>query len=157
MIVAGTGHRPEKLGGYGPKATARTYTAALRSLEHLKPERVISGMALGWDQALAQAAIDTGIPFIAAVPFIGQERMWPTASRDRYRTLLDKAAEIVVVSEGGYSSTAMQARNIWMVDHCDRVLALWNGDTVGGTANCIRYARHRSIPISNAWKLFLAL
>ena len=156
MIVAGTGHRPNKLGGYGVKATARVIETARRSLEHLKPERVISGMALGWDQALAHAAIDLGIPFVAAVPFTGQELAWPAASQTAYRELLAQAAEVVIVSGGGYSAAAMQTRNIWMVDHCDHILALWNG-TPGGTGNCIQYARRVKRPIANAWKLFLSL
>lgn len=156
MVVAGTGHRPNKLGGYGVAAERRVLNTALRSLEHLKPERVISGMALGWDQALARAAIDLGIPFVAAVPFEGQERMWPEHSRRRFRELLAQASETVIVSPGSYSANAMQVRNIWMVDHCDRVLALWNGST-GGTHNCITYAARAGKPFVNAWKLFVSL
>ena len=156
MVVAGTGHRPNKLGGYGVAAERRVFTTALRSLEHLKPERVISGMALGWDQALARAAVELGIPFVAAVPFEGQERMWPEPSQRRFRELLAQAAETVIVSPGSYSANAMQVRNIWMVGRCDRVLALWNGST-GGTHNCITYAARVGKPFVNAWKLFASL
>jgi uncharacterized phage-like protein YoqJ len=155
MVVAGTGHRPNKLGGYGVKAQRRVVRTAIFSLEHLKPERVISGMAIGWDQALARAAVELDIPFVAAVPFESQDSMWPEQSRLAYRELLTLATEVVVVSPGSYSANAMQRRNIWMVDHCTDVLALWNG-TSGGTANCIAYARHVKRPIHNAWKHFIA-
>jgi uncharacterized phage-like protein YoqJ len=156
MVVAGAGHRPNKLGGYGVAAQTRVFQTALRSLEHLKPERVISGMALGWDQMLARAALHLGIPFVAAVPFQGQESAWPHTSQESYRELLALASEVVVVSPGTYSPVLMQRRNIWMVDHADRVLALWDGSG-GGTGNCIQYARHVARPISNAWKLFQSL
>ena len=47
-----------------------------------------------------------------------------------------------MVSNGPYTSAAMQVRNEWMADHCDVLLALWNG-TPGGTANCLRYFTQR--------------
>jgi len=47
---------------------------------------------------------------------------------------------VVVVSEGGYSARNMQRRNEWMVDHSDKVLAVWDGSN-GGTGNCVAYAR----------------
>jgi len=44
----------------------------------------------------------------------------------------------------------MQTRNIWMVDNCDLVLALWDGSD-GGTGNCIKYANKIGKPIVNLW------
>jgi len=106
-------------------------------------------MALGWDQALAQAAVDMKIPFDAAVPFVGQESRWPAESAKRYRSLLSQARNVTVVCDGGYAAWKLQRRNIWMVDHCDAVLALWNGSD-GGTANCVRYADGKR-PVINVW------
>lgn len=51
MIVAATGHRPNKLGGYAHWDAERAIDLAMRYLTLLKPSRVISGMAQGWDQA----------------------------------------------------------------------------------------------------------
>ena len=153
MIVAGTGHRPNKLGGYTRDAQTRLFNTAIKSLEHLQPTKLISGMALGWDQALARACVELNIPFIAAVPFAGQETVWPAASQREYRELCEAASDFIIVSPGGYSAAKMQIRNEWMVDHCDRVLALWDGSP-GGTRNCIDYAKTVNRPISNAWKCF---
>ena len=153
MIVAGTGHRPNKLGGYTRDARTRLFNTAIRSLEHLRPTKLISGMALGWDQALARACVELNIPFIAAVPFAGQETVWPAASQREYRELCEAASDFIIVSPGGYSAAKMQIRNEWMVDHCDRVLALWDGSP-GGTRNCVDYAKTVNKPISNAWKCF---
>lgn len=153
MIVAGTGHRPDKLGGYGPEVSTRLIVLARDWLIAYKPERVISGGALGWDQALAWAAQSTDIPYTMALPFEGFEKQWPKSSQDDLARLLDKAHEIVDVSEPGYAPWKMQVRNQWMVDHCDQVLALWNGSK-GGTGNCIAYANKVGKPIVNLWDAY---
>lgn len=153
MIVSGTGHRPDKLGGYGVDVTNRLVAVARAYLQEAKPERVITGMALGWDQALGWAAHDEGIPFTAAIPFVNQESRWPALSQTWYKDLLKLADKVVVVSEGGYAAWKMQTRNQWMVDNSDVVLALWNG-TDGGTANCVRYAEKKGKPIVNLWEKY---
>ena len=156
VIVSGTGHRPDKLGGYAPAAQERVVRTAVRSLELIRPEKVITGMALGWDQALAEAARRLGIPYIAAVPFPGQDCKWPEVSRAEFARLLEAAAEVVTVCEGPYAPVKMQLRNEWMVDHCDLVLALWNGSS-GGTGNCVSYAHSVRRPVKNAWRMFTSL
>ncbi len=148
-IMAGTGHRPDKLGNYSEATNHRLISLARWSLEKYQPTSVISGMALGWDQALAEAAVFMKIPFEAAVPFVGQESRWPAESVKRYQRLLYQARNVTVVCEGGYAAWRMQRRNEWMVDHCDAVLALWNGSD-GGTANCVRYAEGKK-PVVNVW------
>lgn len=166
MIVAGTGHRPNKVGGYSDAAfqrlvkVATTYLEALHSkLPDKEPITVVSGMALGWDQALAQAAVDLGIPFIAAVPCINQPGVgtrfaWPESSVAKYHELLAKAKEVVLVTNAVYQTWMMQRRNEWMVDKSDRLVALWNGDDEGGTANCLNYAISKGVPYDNVWDLF---
>lgn len=151
LTIAGTGHRPNKLGGYSERIHSRLTALATAALR-LQPDvpHVISGMALGWDTALAQAALDLGLKLTAAVPFAGQERTWPAESQARYHNLLGRATEVVTVSDGGYSARAMQLRNQWMVDQASLVLALWDGSH-GGTGNCIRYAQSVNCPIRNVW------
>lgn len=142
MIVAFTGHRPNKLGGYNiPNPIYNhIYSQIDQVLKSLKPERVISGMALGIDQWAAIIAKRLNIPFTAAIPFEGQEGNWPSASQKTYKQLLSFAEEKVIVCEGSYAASKMQIRNEWMVDRCDTLIAVYNGDATGGTANCVRYA-----------------
>jgi uncharacterized phage-like protein YoqJ len=149
MVINGSGHRPNKLGGYEVDTNERLIALARQELIAWQPSRVISGMALGFDQALTQAAIDLSIPFDAAVPFPGQEQYWPFGAQRYYSDLLKKAATVNIISEA-YSREAMQLRNVWMVDRSNRVLALWNG-TPGGTADCLAYARSIGRPITNVW------
>lgn len=154
-VVAFTGHRPDKLGGYDNKTRLALGGLATEYLAQNRPGKAIVGMALGWDQAAAAACLALDIPFIAAVPFEGQARRWPEEAQARYRWLLDMAGHVEIVTpEPCYSShlvnRAMQRRNEWMVDRATRICALWDGSW-GGTHNCIAYARKRGVPIKNLW------
>jgi uncharacterized phage-like protein YoqJ len=120
MIYAGTGHRLKVI---GYKNKDKLYRYAVSILPGYKPTKIISGMAIGWDQALAHAAVENGIPFIAAVPFIGQEHIWPQEAKDTYHALLKQAEEVVIVCEGGFAPYKFHIRDQWM---SDAMIALWN-------------------------------
>lgn len=150
MIIAGTGHRLKKL-GFSDNVFNNLVDLVTNTLKTQNPDKVISGMALGFDQALAVASLNLNIPFISALPFIGQKDVWPNHAQNFYENLLKKADEIVVVSEGGFASWKMQTRNIWMVDNCDLVLALWDGSS-GGTKNCLDYVKKCKKPYMNLWQ-----
>lgn len=157
--LAVTGHRPEKLAFNGLRAYSKEmdtllYYFAKDHLTKQNPDIVISGMALGWDIAMADAAIALDIPVAAAVPFEGQEKKWPTSSQKRYHAILKKCQVVQIVSPGDYSAVKMDLRNQWMVNHCDRLLALHDG-SFGGTNNCVRFAGHKGIQIVNVWEDWL--
>ena len=138
MIASFTGHRPEKLGGYGthePLTRLATWW-----LDALQPDTVISGMALGWDQAVAEAATRLGVPWCAAVPFEGQESRWPDASRAQYRRLLARADSVVIVSPARCTG----ATSGWSTG------ALWDGSD-GGTGACVKYAERVGRIWVNLW------
>ncbi len=155
MILSATGHRPDKLGGYSSETRARLRRLATWFFEANRPDFVISGMALGWDMAWAEAAIEMHIPVVAAVPFSGQESTWPLASRDRYQQILSQCQRVEIICPGPYGSWKMQERNQWMVDNSDMVIALWDGSD-GGTANCVQYAERLNRQIHNLWPYWSA-
>ena len=148
MIVAFTGHRPDKLGGWDPghPVVARVRVALRDGLIANWPLYAISGMAQGVDQWAAEACVELGIPFIAALTCDGWGENWPLPSQERYQALVKKAKEIIVVSPGIYKPWKMQRRNEWLVDHCELLLSIWDGSS-GGTANCIDYANDVKRPI----------
>lgn len=168
MVIAFTGHRPNKLGGYAPEAQAlaraRVRSAFLPHLQELKAAgwTAVSGMALGVDQWAAELCAELGIQFGAAVPFRGQEAQWPLDAQRHYAHLLRCAAWVHVVDENVNRSSrrsiivAMQKRNEWMVDNSDLLLAYWN-NTPGGTRNCVNYAMAMEKPIINAWEGCMSL
>lgn len=141
MIIAFTGHRPDKLGFWDPLHPVVTRVkASIRDFLIARwPAHILSGMALGVDQWAAQAAVDLGIPFIAALPCDEMDAKWPMPSQGRFHALLAKARQIVVVSPGPYKPFKMDKRNRWMVDNCDLLASVWDGSG-GGTANCNDYA-----------------
>jgi len=151
MILSVTGHRPNKLGGYDQKIYNRLCNFAVLQLRKLVPTKVITGMALGWDTAIADSCVKLDIPFIAAIPFANQERMWPLHSQIIYTNLLQKSEKVEIIDKNPYFSLEkMHQRNEWMVNQSDMLLALWNG-TKGGTDHCIKFARKNNKPIINVW------
>lgn len=140
-----TGHR---------RVDADAYARAL--FTHRSPAGAVFniGMALGWDMACAQACLELGIPYVAYLPFKGQELRWPTHERMRYKMLVEAAQRVVVVSPIAHK-LAYAERNKAMVDHCETVWALWDG-SAGGTSHCVHYALDRGVPVWNHWDSFLS-
>jgi len=128
----------------------KLYLSIVEKLKELNPECTISGMAIGADQLFSVICIRLSIPFIAAVPFEGQECKWPTHIQKQYNKILSKAKEIVIVSEAGYDKDKFQLRNEWIVDNSDEMLAYWNGKG-SGTGNCVKYANNLYKKITNIY------
>lgn len=156
MRVMVTGHRPPRIGGYQtPNPTEQWVRSAINEiLQGLLRKGVdvegITGMALGTDQIFAEECIRLGIPFIAALPTVGQEKRWPSESQARYHRLLKQASQIVIVDETpGYSvddpKIKFILRNKWMLDHADMVISVWTGVTRGGTAHASLDAERRGL------------
>lgn len=142
MIITITGHRPNKLGNeYGMNGlySQKIYKKLSEIVDEMQPKKVISGMALGVDLIWANLAIKKRIPLIAAIPFEGQEKKWPSSSQQIYLKTLSQASQKIVVCSGGYASWKMQKRNEWMVDNSDLLIVVWDG-SAGGTFNCVNYA-----------------
>lgn len=150
MILGITGHRPGRLALPRSQAHLVNTYAEIRVAE-LVPDKVITGMALGWDQAVAEACAHLGVPFIAAVPFDGFEAEWEGVQQVWYRRLLAKAERVEVVSPGSYDRKKLMKRNEWIVNNSNEMLALWDGYDNGGTASCVRYALKQGIKTTNVW------
>lgn len=148
--IAITGHRPNKLGNdYELKSPLVNKIKAEIEIiiSREKPDYLISGMALGIDTLFAQISITKGIPLVAALPCINQDKMWVQESKEIYNRILNHPkthTHLVTATE--YDRFCMQARNRWMVDNCELLIAVWDGST-GGTGNCVKYAKKQKKPI----------
>ena len=110
-------------------------------LDELRPTALISGMALGIDTLFAQIAIERNLELVAAIPCLGHPNKWPKTSQDIYYKILEyPKIKVQMVSNKPYDDKCMQNRNIWMVNNCDKLIAVWDG-TTGGTKNCVDYAK----------------
>jgi len=187
-----TGHRPDKLGGYSletmkrlgafarlviPRAvTMAAYCPAGRErcgncfggccCEYASLHtRVLTGMARGWDQAVAAACADLGQPFEACIPFVGQEARWPEFARKAYGVLLRRADKVHTLQDtpkDNHQATIwLHGRNVFMLDRAKAfsptmpqpLLALWDGSG-GGTASTVRAARTMNFQVMNVWPLW---
>lgn len=164
MIVSGTGHRPPRLIGTWDPIKLHALDVALTDLaiEWMEPrlgqiEYIISGMAQGWDLALVRAALALEIPFVAAVPFEGQESKWPQEHQEAFRRMLERAMRVEIICPGPYANWKFLKRDEWMVDNSTRLLALYDGSPNGGTAHTYTYAEAKEMPISNLWSRFQRL
>lgn len=101
----------------------------------------ISGVALGIDQDFCGVCVELGVPFVAYIPFVGQESRWSAASREVYRKVLDAAAGVRVVSPPPATDAAARRaaldRNEAMAETIDELIAVWDGGQ-GGTSHMVR-------------------
>lgn len=148
-IIAVTGHRDflDK-GGDSPANKQRFQTL----LQGLGAGRVLTGMALGFDQWAAFQAFVYGVAVTAVIPFTDQDAAWPEAQQRYYRELLDllrraSGFEEVLVHDRAYAGPQdFQDRNEWMVDRAHSVVTYWRG-APSGTGNCIKYAHALGVPV----------
>jgi uncharacterized phage-like protein YoqJ len=129
----------------------KTFLNELQKIPDIKA--IICGMAVGWDQLVAETCLEVELPFIAAVPFKGQEVKWPIYAQKKYFNLLEKAAEVHYVSDPGYAAWKMHKRNEWIVNNSTCLISYFDGLFVdgSGTAACTLYAQKRQKPILNVY------
>ena len=150
-----TGHRPDKLAGYNlnvpfyDRLRHRLIRIIERSLDNYEIVECHSGMALGADTVWAQAIVEcqqkygtNRIRFIADIPDMKQSSRWISkADRDRWKELVDQADEVRQYAHqnaGKSYAYILNQRNIGMIQACDILIAVYNGDATGGTANGVR-------------------
>ena len=117
-----TGHRPDKLGGYGWNIFSKLVGVAMEQIRHEKPDMVVSGMALGWDLACAIATIrlrdekHMNIRLRCVIPFASQYTKW----RDEkavflWTKALCKTDEVMLLRRGAPTSTTQAI--FWLDEH----------------------------------------
>ncbi len=142
-IVAFTGHRPDKLGGYNQNPTAayvkQRLTAAVRWALSQGAEWFITGGALGVDTWAAEEVLRQGGKLCLAQPFEGFTSRWREEQIQRFEQIRQTADYVHTVSDSA-SKEAFLERNKWMVDKADVIIAVWDGSP-GGTAYTVDYAK----------------
>ena len=114
------------------------------------PRRVLSSLAIGADQMFAEAAHRHGIPIEVVIPFGSFiEDFAQGSERDSYERFLSAAASTTWLPWEERSNGAYLAGGVWVVDHCDLLIAIWNGEKaagVGGTGDVVDYSRDAGKP-----------
>lgn len=144
-----SGHRPEKL-----KRPIQEITEDLEAevIDAINDGFTVflTGMAKGTDIIAGEIVLrlqDAGSPIqlVCAVPYPGFEKSWSSEWKQRYGFLLSKAEKIHYISTGFFRG-CFQKRNRWLVDHSEKVIAVYNGFP-GGTKNTIDYARRKGVKV----------
>jgi uncharacterized phage-like protein YoqJ len=153
MILAVTGHRPPKLGGYN--VPNPVFDAVMRALDEalmrLQPETVLTGLAIGVDQWAASICHFNQIPYIAVIPFEGYDSRWPDRSKQDYQDLKSHAQRVVTLApeppEGANVDGLIRTRNRYLVRESEALLAVYNQDAGTGTGQTVNYAMQNNRPV----------
>jgi len=152
--LAFSGHRPEKLPWGDEEENPRAIALKEEIIREVRKQiaegtrQFICGMARGCDHYFAEAVLclqDEGasVKLEAAVPYEGQAEHWSQEQRDRYYAILARCDKVTVL-QTNYDSQCMFARNRYMVDCADMLLAVHTDDGKrSGTLHTIKYARQK--------------
>lgn len=160
--ISFTGHRPQYLGGFGSEAKRRLYKFAHRKMLAVQDDALIYvGCALGFDMAIATAAVEQGHKVISCLPFLGFNTRWQMSSVFELDGLLNKSHEVRIVTtkeeieaHNHPPGFLLNKRNNYMVDETDRLISLCCG-APSGTQNCIDYALKQNKPVAYWWNDWL--
>ena len=113
----------------------------------------ISGMALGVDMYATEIVLTLrkkykNIKLTCYVPCLNQDVKWAGEYKKKYKEFLQKADNVVYVSEKNYFQGCYQIRNKKMVDNADLVVAGFSKNNQGkGTKSTVDYARKMKKPV----------
>jgi uncharacterized phage-like protein YoqJ len=151
-----TGYRTHKLNAClrnsGLTADVLEEVMRLQMLEMLDRgfKSFLSGMAIGADMMFARAALRLReqypqlVRLVAAIPCLDHDKNWHENDRLHLQELVAQADEVVIVSKYPYFDGCMQKRNRYLVNNCDELLAVYDGQR-GGTMQTINYAKGRGV------------
>ena len=147
--VCFTGHRPEKLTMSEESVKAGLEQQIVQALAN-GYTTFITGMAQGvdlWAGKIVADLRDNGLPIklVAANPYPGFGKGWEPEWKSLHQEITSRADLVENVCKA-YNKGCFMARNKWMVDHSDLVIAVFNGEK-GGTKNTIDYASKQGIRI----------
>ena len=146
-----TGHRDL------PNPGSEAYDALLDALSKAVDDavsdgcgRFIVGGAKGFDLLagewiLARKAVDPSLTLSVYVPFRGQDGAFTADERRRYRSLLDRADEVVILSASYYPG-CMRARNARMIADADLCIAYVRKQP-SGSAQTMRMAESAGLTV----------
>ena len=156
-ICCFTGHRPKGL-PWGEDESAPGCMAA-KALLAQEVERAwqegyrtfVSGMAMGGDLYFAEAVmacqmVHRDIVLMAAIPCPDQTRGWPREQAERYQRILNWIGpDHQVLVQNQYTRDCMLRRDEYMVDQSQRIIALYDGRSSGGTRYTLECAMKKGL------------
>lgn len=158
LRIGVTGHRrlddEEALAGQVRRALARIRELGPSSQHTPVFLTVISPLAEGADRLVArevlkepEAELEVPLPLPRGEYLRDFES---DGSRCEFEDLLSQAREVIELASDERREEAYQRVGRYVVDRCDVLIALWDGESSsgpGGTAEIVAYARKRNVPL----------
>lgn len=136
------------------RLVARAIRRYLRTVDDGKLVGV-SCLAQGADSLFARAVVELGGELEVVLPAADYREAEVCADHvATFDSLIDQASQVRTVDDPPDRRTGYAAANDVVLDSVDRLVAVWDGlpaDEVGGTADMVRAARARRIPITVIW------
>lgn len=149
-VVGFTGHRQLR----DPAGVAGALAAVLEEVRGRGGAEwiALSSAAAGADLAFARTALRLGLGWEVLLPLPPADFRtdFDAATWTEVEALLARAEEVRVVSEGAAREDAYLDCGMETVNHCDLLLAVWDGAPArgrGGTAEIVAYARELGRPL----------
>lgn len=147
-----TGHR-----SIPPEAYAHVRAGLRTALyETGDPLEALSSLAVGADQLFARLALARGARLTAVIPSDDYEECFDEeAELKDYLALKSLAGREVRLDFRHSTDEAYYAAGTWIADHCDRLVAVWDGlpaRGLGGTGDIVTYARALGRPVTVIWR-----
>lgn len=148
--LAITGHRGL------PQGTSNLVDEALRAEIGKQSGEVVglSCLADGADSLFATAVLDHGGSLVVIVPAANYRNGLPREHHQTYDELLYKATEVIRLSYIESTSESHMDASVKMLERADHLVAVWDGKPArgyGGTADVVRAAHERNIPVTVVW------
>lgn len=133
LAIALTGHRPPKLAGYD-------YNNIFYKRLYKKLDNIVKQALTRYDYL----ELHSGMALGADVPNMEQYKKWPpnSNSKEIWLKLMKYADEVITYEDknpGKSIGYILNARNWGMIEPCEVLIAVYNGDKTGGTANAVKY------------------
>lgn len=116
----------------------------------------LSSLAVGADQLFADLALAHGAQLTVVIPSGDYEECFADgAELARYRALKARAVREVRLDYPHSTDEAYYAAGAYIADHCDRLIAVWDGRPargLGGTGDIVTYARGLGRPVTVIWR-----
>lgn len=114
----------------------------------------ICSLAEGGDQLFARTVLDREGELEVVVPSRGYETTFDERSRVEYERLLRQATKTTTLEFSSPSEAAYMAAGKYIVEHCDVLVAAWDGKSargLGGTADVVKYAKNLGLNVIVIW------
>ncbi|MGI5454551.1 hypothetical protein ACQEWB_15505 [Streptomyces sp. CA-249302] len=153
---------PTRIGVTGhrilPAAVLPSVREGIRKLLSGADLEALTSLAAGADQLFADIALDEGVQVTAVIPGMNgteyESHLGDAETRAGYRRLLGSCGTRVDMPLEPTHEQAYFAAGCWIVDHCDLLIAVWDGRPAlgpGGTGDVVEYARHAGVAVVVLW------